>query len=55
MKKIMRYNGYNLQQSDFPEDPSKLNGGAGISARFDLSMFFNLSGGVDCKVSYNLK
>lgn len=48
----MRYNGFNKKQSDFPDDPSFKNASEGISARYDLSMFFNLSGGVDCKVRF---
>jgi len=46
----MRYNGYKKKQNHFPNDPSVLNPSEGISARYDYSMFYNLSGGVDCKV-----
>ena len=46
----MRYNGYKNKQKDFPNDPSVVNASEGISARYDLSTFYNLSGGVDCKV-----
>ncbi len=48
----MRYNGYNLNNPDFPNDPSRKNAGYGISSRYDLDSEFNLSGGVDCKVKF---
>jgi len=53
MKELLRYNGYHKKQNGFPEDPSVDNPSEAISARFDLSSHFhNLSGGVDCKVTF---
>jgi len=46
----MRYNGFQKRDDHFPEDPSFKNPSNGISARYDLSTFYNLSGGVDAKV-----
>ena len=45
----MRYNGYKLNKSDFPDDPSNNNPGFGISSRYDLDKEYNLSGAIDCK------
>lgn len=50
----MRYNGYKLNRSDFPDDPSNSNPGFGISARYDLDKEFYLSGGIDSKITNNL-
>jgi len=50
-KNALRYNGYNLNNEDFPDDPSKNNAGFGISSRYDLDSMKHLSGGVDCKIS----
>jgi len=49
-KNVLRYNGYKLNNSEFPDDPSYKNAGFGISSRYDLDQEFNLSGGTDCKV-----
>lgn len=53
-KDVLRYNGFKLNRKDFPDDPSNLNPGYGISSRYDLDQEFNLSGGIDCKVILNL-
>lgn len=49
LKDILRYNGY--KKNNFEGDPSNNNAGDGISARYDLDVHFNLSGGIDVKVS----
>jgi hypothetical protein len=50
LKNILRYNGFRL--NNFPNDPSAINPGEGISARYDLDHGSkNLSGGIDCKVT----
>ena len=51
----MRYNGFKKKQDDFPDDPSFNKPSDGISARYDLSTSYNLSGGVDCKVTIIFK
>jgi pectate lyase len=41
-----------LKSNDFIKDPSYEHPGHGISARFDLEKdSFNLSGGIDCKIT----
>lgn len=40
-----------MQNSEFSDDPSRENPGSGISARYDLGQYLNLSGGIDCKVT----
>ena len=52
-KNVMRYNGYKLNKSDFPDDPSNNNPGFGISSRYDLDKEYNLSGAIDCKITNN--
>lgn len=52
LKYILRYNGYNNNNSEFPDDPSKRSPGNAISARYDLAkVFMNLSGAIDCKIT----
>ena len=52
LKSILRYNGFNNDNPQFRDDPSKKNPGSGISARYDLArVFSNLSGGIDCKLT----
>jgi hypothetical protein len=50
-KDVLRYNGFKLNNTHFPDDPSKFYPGHAISARYDLETELNnLSGGLDCKV-----
>jgi hypothetical protein len=52
LKYILRYNGYQLRNPEFPDDPSNNNPGAAIAARYDLAKVFkNLSGAIDCKLT----
>jgi hypothetical protein len=52
-KDVLRYNGFNIDNKDFPDDPSKTFPGESISARYDLveGKHSRLSGGIDCKVT----
>ena len=53
LKDLLRYNGFNLKA--FKGDPSNINPGLGISARFDILSEFNkekkLTGGIDLKMT----
>jgi hypothetical protein len=49
MKDALRYNGF--KNPAFNDDPSYGAPEHGISSRSDLSSLYNLSGGIDCKVT----
>lgn len=52
LKYVLRYNGFQRNNPEFPDDPSINSPGHAIAARYDLSKAFkNLSGAIDCKIT----